>query len=176
MTENVQFREVVYAEVPRWSRLAHAKNEFQSGKLAAGLAQLQRAEDLELDPSEYVLECADDLKKLGAQADLDKFYARGKMHYEAILHDYPRSALHHNNLAWLAGRLKRDLDMALVHAQKAVELKPEQAGYLDTLAEVQFARGNKADAIANEKRCLAMDPSEEAFGKQLSRFQGQSKQ
>jgi tetratricopeptide (TPR) repeat protein len=173
MSENIQFpRALVYAEVPRFVHLAHAKAALQSGKLADGLAEMHRAESLNLDGSELVLECAPDLKKLGAEEEVDKFYQRGRTRYEAILHDYPASALHHNNLAWLAAKLNRDLDMALEHAQKAVALRPEQAGYLDTLAEVQYNRGNRAEAISFEKRCMAMDPSEEVFGKQLARFEG----
>ena len=43
---------------------------------------------------------------------------------------------------------------ALALAQRAVELEPKSAGYLDTLAEVQFRRGNRAEAARLAQRAL----------------------
>ncbi len=91
--------------------------------------------------------------------------------HEELLRDFPRSALYHNDLAWLSANLDRDLDKALLHAQKAVELDPQSAGILDTLAEVHFRRGNRAEAARLAKRCLEMDPDGEHYKKQLARFE-----
>ena len=49
----------------------------------------------------------------------------------------------HNNLAWLAARLHRRLETGLTHANEAIRLAPDQAAYLDTLAEVQFQLGQR---------------------------------
>ena len=85
---------------------------------------------------------------------------------------FPAAALYHNDLAWLAANLDRDLDKALAHAQRAVELEPQSAGILDTLAEVHFRRGNRAEAVRLAKRCLEMEPDGEHYKKQLARFEG----
>ena len=63
-----------------------------------------------------------------------------------------------------------DLDKALDHAQRAVELEP-QAGNIDTLAEVYFRRGNRAEALRLARRCLEMEPDGEHYKKQLARFE-----
>ncbi len=43
------------------------------------------------------------------------------------------------------------------HSQKAVELEPESAGYLDTLAEINFRKGNRDKALELMKKCSEMD-------------------
>ena len=44
----------------------------------------------------------------------------------------------HNQFAWLVGNTTGDMSEALRHAQRAVELGPENGAYLDTLAHVYF--------------------------------------
>ena len=57
--------------------------------------------------------------------------------------DYPDSAYAHNSAAWVMANCRRDLDAALKHAEKAVKVEPKSAGYIDTLAEVTFRRGDR---------------------------------
>jgi tetratricopeptide (TPR) repeat protein len=66
---------------------------------------------------------------------------------------------------------RRDLDAALDHATQATKLAPDNPGYLDTLAEIHFQRGDKDKAIAALKKCIAMDPKRTYFTKQLKRFE-----
>jgi hypothetical protein len=66
---------------------------------------------------------------------------------ERLCADYPRAAGCHNRAAWLAARCGRRHDQALEHARKAVEQEPGNAGYLDTLAEVHFQRGDRGKAL-----------------------------
>ena len=70
----------------------------------------------------------------------------------------------------MAARLDRELDQALQHAQRAVELEPDHASYVDTLAEVYFRRGNTTEAIRWAKRCLELEPDAPYLRKQLERF------
>ncbi len=44
----------------------------------------------------------------------------------------------HNQLAWIIGNTTGDMNEALEHALRAVELSPESGAYLDTLAHVYF--------------------------------------
>ena len=85
--------------------------------------------------------------------------------------EYPKSGWSHNNTAWLAVRCRRDLDAALEHARKGVELEPDNAGHLDTLAEVYFQRGDKDKAVELMKKCIDMQPRYEYFRRQLKRMQ-----
>lgn len=83
----------------------------------------------------------------------------------------PASARAWNNLAWLAAKTGLHLDEALAAATRAVEIDATQAGYLDTLAEVQFARGEVASAAATIERARVLEPDDGYLARQSRRFQ-----
>jgi hypothetical protein len=56
-------------------------------------------------------------------------------------------------------------------ALQAVELQPDHAGNLDTLAEAHFQRGDRDRAMELMKKCIALDGKNSYFGKQLERFE-----
>ena len=87
----------------------------------------------------------------------------------------PTSPLRMNQLAWLLAQSDRKLDEALKLASEAVRLAPKNAGYLDTLAEVQFRRGAFDLAAALERRALAIDPGDAFMAEQLAKFEAAGK-
>lgn len=111
------------------------------------------------------------LTKHGRKPDAEKIFDRVYDVYQQLCKDYPNSAWGHNSAAWMAACCRRNLDDALAHAEKATSLSPESAGYFDTLAEVQFQRGQTAKSIELMKKCLTMEPNNTYFQKQLARFQ-----
>lgn len=84
---------------------------------------------------------------------------------------YPRSAILHNHTAWLAARCRRDLDMALHHAQRATALTPDKPAFLDTLAEVHFQRGDRETAVRIAKTVLEIAPQNKKFKRRLQHFE-----
>ena len=48
---------------------------------------------------------------------------------------------------------------------------PDATGYLDTLAEVHFQRGDKDDAIALMKRVIKLAPDNKFYPAQLRRME-----
>jgi tetratricopeptide (TPR) repeat protein len=111
------------------------------------------------------------LERAGKKARADELYAESVAAHDAALKRYPTSANHHNNAAWLAVNCGRDLDDALAHAKRAVELKPKNAAYIDTLAEVQFRRGEFDTAIASMRTCIELEPNTARHREQLERFE-----
>ena len=111
------------------------------------------------------------LDAAGRKEDADRLVGMMEKYFEDLLAKYPRAASKHNGLAWLCGKTGRDLDEALEHAQKAVEFMPKSPGYLDTLAEVHFARGEVEEAVATEKRAVALEPGWGQLREQLARFE-----
>ncbi len=73
---------------------------------------------------------------------------RGELqHILAACKLYPKSHNSRNTAAWLASRSIRRLDEALKHSEAALTQRPTQGAYLDTMAEVWFAKGNRDKAI-----------------------------
>jgi tetratricopeptide (TPR) repeat protein len=71
----------------------------------------------------------------------------------------------------MSAKCSRRLEEALKHAQKAVELSPDKAAYVDTLAEVHFQRGDRDEAIRHIRRCIELEPDSQYFHEQLTRFE-----
>jgi tetratricopeptide (TPR) repeat protein len=111
------------------------------------------------------------LEKAGRQPQADDLFEKVFRVYADGLQTYPDSALLHNNLAWIAARCSRRLDEAQQHAERAVELSPDNAGHLDTLAEVCFQRGDRESAVRHSQRSVQLRPDDETLRRQLDRFQ-----
>jgi Flp pilus assembly protein TadD len=111
------------------------------------------------------------LEKAGRKDQADDVFRRVYQVYAETVAAFPQCALVHNNLAWTAARCGRRLDEALEHAQRAVELAPDTASYLDTLAEVCFRRGDRDAAVGHSRRAVQLRPDDETLQAQLNRFQ-----
>ena len=145
-----------------------ARELLGAGKTAAAIEELRRGEAIQPANIQFALDLDADLRKQGAAGEAEALYQRMVQGHEALCRDFPKSGTWHNDLAWLAASLGRDLDKALAHAQRAVELEPQSANILDTLAEVDFRRGNRAEALRLAKCCVEMEPEVEHFRKQLA--------
>ena len=68
------------------------------------------------------------------------------MEYGEAIRIKPRYAFAHNNLAWLLAQQldpqRRDLQRALAHVRKAVELEPKNGTNFNTLGFVEYRSGN----------------------------------
>jgi hypothetical protein len=147
---------------------------------ARALAAAGRLEDMNKEVSAAVavepnidlcIDLVSELTKGGHKKEADGVYTRCTAVHETVCKEYPKSGWAHNNAAWLMARCRRDLDGALEHARKGVELESDNAGHLDTLAEVHFQRGDKEKAVELMKKCVKMQPTYEYFRNQLKRMQ-----
>jgi len=127
--------------------------------------------DVEPGNIDLAIDVVTELTKRGQKKEADELFTRVHAVHDAVCKEYPKSGWSHNNTAWLQVRCKRDLDAALEHARKGVDLEPDNAGHLDTLAEVHFQRGDKAKAVELMKKCIEMQPKYVYFRKQLKRMQ-----
>lgn len=76
--------------------------------------------------------------------------------------------LAHNNLAWVAAERKRDLDLALKHVLRALDLQPAAPSYEDTLGFVHSARGEYDQAIEAYWRAIRSAPGVPDFHYRLA--------
>jgi tetratricopeptide (TPR) repeat protein len=155
------------ASIHRYSALGLIK----TGKVTEAIKETELAQTIlpsDLDP---VIDLIPELEALGRGDEATALYRRGRAVFEQLLKDHPRSAEGHNGVAWVGACCHRDLDVALVHARKAVELAPEIAAYHDTLAEVFFQMGQKDRAIETLRKAESLFANGLHFQKQLERLQ-----
>jgi tetratricopeptide (TPR) repeat protein len=81
-----------------------------------------------------------------------------------------------NSFAWWCFEHEVNLEEAEALARKGAELAEEAAAkamILDTVAEIVNLRGDRDEAIALMKQAVELDPDNEYFQKQVSRFEGE---
>lgn len=88
-----------------------------------------------------------------------------------VIERFPEGENTRNSAAWLASRANRRLDEAEKHAARALKTYPRQAAYLDTMAEVHFARGDRAKALEFSTRGLQEEPGDLQLIHQHQRFE-----
>jgi thioredoxin-like negative regulator of GroEL len=76
----------------------------------------------------------------------------------------------YNVYAWFCFQNKFDFGHGVEVAKKGLAIDPKDAGLWDTLAELHFAMGNAAEAVAATKKAIEIDPDDPYFKGQLARF------
>lgn len=163
-----------YLQMPAVVTRVRAEGYAREGKWDAMRTQVelhQRYAPADIRLPEEVVPILDAAKQT---AESDQLFKPYRDRYEQMVREFPDSSLHHNNLAWLCARCNRDLDAALEHARRGVELTPNNPGHMDTLAEVHFRRGERQAAIEAAKKCVELDPLNKFYRTQLQRFESNS--
>lgn len=84
----------------------------------------------------------------------------------------PRSAHKHNALAWFLAEVDRSHDEGIRAAKRALELQPREPAFIDTLAELQFKKGDVHDAVKTIRRVIDVCPfANDYYRHQLDRFE-----
>lgn len=126
----------------------------------------------EMFPSDGSL--ADDffpaIRKMGLIKEHDAWFKTTWARMSSVLAQFPDSDNTCNTAAWLASRAIRNLDQAEKLAKHALALNPEQSAYLDTMAEIQFAKGNRDKAIEWSTTAINYLPIDSMLRRQHERF------
>jgi tetratricopeptide (TPR) repeat protein len=102
--------------------------------------------------------------------EAERLIKRATAKYRTEIADDQESPKGYNELAWLVANTKGDLDEALRCSQKSLELSPNTAAYLDTLAHVYFAKGDFEQAVKNQTRAAQLEPHSGLIVKELRVF------
>ncbi|MCA9144586.1 MAG: hypothetical protein H6821_12695 [Planctomycetaceae bacterium] len=160
-----------YVRIPMEVHRDRAKGLLKGDEVSDAIVELQMCQriwpaDLNI-PETFVPQLDEVLRTEAA----DELFNRSYELIDETCSIFPNSALHHNNAAWLAAKCKRRLDEALVHVNRAIELVPNEAQYIDTLGEVYFQQGKTDLAIDCAKQCVELEPNTSFYQEQLKRFQ-----
>ena len=96
-------------------------------------------------------------------------YTKTFQELNPLIEKYPKCGELHNKLAWQIALSKTRIPRGLELAKRAVELMPDYAPPIDTLAELHFINGNAEKAIELEKKAKKLNP-DEFFDRQIERF------
>jgi tetratricopeptide (TPR) repeat protein len=160
-----------YVTVPHFLHRVRARALAEAGQLDEARKEADICLELEPANADLAVLLVGKLEKSDRKKDADELFEKTRGFLAKLIEDHPESAWGHNGLAWLCAGCRRQLDTALQHSRKAVKLTPDSAGYLDTLAETYFQRGEKEKAIELMKKCVALDGKKAYFRKQLKRFE-----
>ncbi|MFO0881067.1 MAG: hypothetical protein U0840_27405 [Gemmataceae bacterium] len=164
-------RATAYVTVPAHIYAMRARGLVQADRIAEALVEAERARLSQPASVELAMYLVPELEKRDRKKEADAIYRASRDRYVEVLRDYPRCAWAANQLAWLSACCRRDLDEGLKHARKAVELTSDSAAYHDTLAEVLFQLGKKAEAITAQKKAIELQPERDYFKRQLKRLE-----
>jgi len=168
------------AEARQKQELEQKRNEvFENYSKAAEAKDWTRAEE-HLDEFEKLLDEEErgDADLIRLQMNLKKNDAAGAEKVAKRLSEKePEKAEYHDQLAWLLitqNALSKELiALAEKEATKANDLaKGKSAEFLDTLARVQFVKGQKAEAIATQQKAIeyADEPYKKGLQKTLDSY------
>ncbi len=160
-----------YVAVPGAIHRLRMRGLIAAGRLDEARKQIALCEAALPDDVEMPCLAVGALEKADRKKEADELFNRCRELHEAQCRDYPNSAHEHNALAWLSVCCRRDLAKAQNHAEKAVSLAPQSAGYQDTLSEVFFQRGDKVKALAAARRCAELEPGVEYYKRQIKRIE-----
>lgn len=76
----------------------------------------------------------------------------------------------YNTVAWFCFQNEVRLEHGIAVAKRGLESNPSDAGLWDTLAELQFAVGDPAGAVASIDKAIAAAPDDPYFVEQRARF------
>ena len=110
------------------------------------------------------------IRKMGLIKEHDEWFRISWSRMTAVIERFPNSDNTCNTAAWLASRARRNLDQAEDLENHALALNPEQSAYLDTMAEVQFAKGNREKAVEWSTRAINFLPGDSMLRRQHARF------
>ena len=159
-----------YLQLPHLVHKSRARALLQLGKQEAAIEELWAGHAAFPGSVQFAEDLIPQLDEAGLNDVADKLFEETYRANDRLCQDYPDNASARNNLAWLAARSRRRLDDALRHAQRAVELEPASAAYIDTLAEAHFQLGDRLQALDLMRRCLKLEPANDHFQKQFKRF------
>lgn len=90
--------------------------------------------------------------------------------YKAFVKKKPNDPKALNAFAWFCASRKIAMDEAIPFAERAVDLSDGDPGYMDTLAELYFAKGDFAKALELEEAASAKDPEDVYLKDQIIKY------
>lgn len=150
---------------------SYAHAAFKNNDPAKAIRHLERGLTARPGNVDNVVAFVDQLTASKSDAEKDALFEIARQLHVDVLDDFPGSAMHHNNFAWLCAKAQKNLEEGLSHSLRATELRPHEDTYWDTLAEVYYQMGDLKKALELARLCVEMDPLYPHYQKQLIKYE-----
>ncbi len=110
------------------------------------------------------------LREVGLDKELNEWFLQSWKLMAGVIEKYPKSHNSRNTVVWFASRAGLKLAEAEKYQREALSMSPEQAAYLDTMAELKFAQGDRKAALEWSQRSVSFAPFDDMIRAQHERF------
>lgn len=110
------------------------------------------------------------LREAGLDKELNEWFMESWKLMVGVIEKYPKSHNSRNTAVWFASRAGLELAEAEKYQTEALKMAPEQAAYLDTMAELKFAQGDRKAALEWSTRSVCFAPFDDMIRLQHERF------
>jgi tetratricopeptide (TPR) repeat protein len=157
-----------------WRYLRAANRRADQAEANARLGELMK-DAAALDNPDVVNDVVPMLRRVGRDKEADEMFRRTyDLLKQQVATDPTEHPRHKNNLAWLIARCGPDEKQAegLALAQSASGSMPDNAAFMDTLAEAYFRAGQATKAAEIERKVVLLRPGDRFLEGQLKKFEG----
>ena len=151
--------------------LLDASRHGRSGDIAAQEKALRETLALSPNHPDAVIALVDLLRKRGAAQDAAALVGSASEFYRARIAEQPDDPEGYNNLAWLLANTDTSLDEARKLSLKSLEIQPDTAAYLDTMAEIHLRMGRPGQAVGFQKQAVELEPEDLSLIERLKKFE-----
>ncbi|MBX3401199.1 MAG: hypothetical protein KF873_20900 [Gemmataceae bacterium] len=170
-TPNVVFVDGVgYVTVPASVRGSRARALLADGKAAEAFAEAKAVLELLPGQTEFLTAIVPEFEKAGRKTEADVLFGISWTALRKLRAENPDSAWVPATMAFAAAGCRRELDEALKLAKLAVEREPELRQHRETLAEVHFRRGERAEAVRIGEELRRLDHRSGYYRRLLERY------
>lgn len=127
---------------------------LKNNQRSAGVATLDSAHSMMQSDGLLANHFYPSLINANVNKEFDAWFEKSWSSLSKEIATFPQAHNTRNTAAWLGSRSLKRLDESLEHAKLATTQQANQPAYLDTMAEVYFAKGDRKSALAWSQQAL----------------------
>jgi tetratricopeptide (TPR) repeat protein len=160
---------LVYTQHRLHADTARAVSRLKTNREGA-IAALERIHEAFLTDGSLADVFFPSLRRAGLLKEHNRLFDKTWARFREVIGKYPDADNTRNTAAWMSSRAVRRLDEGLADIKAALGRRPDQAAYLDTMAEVCFAMGDRPQALKWSAKAMMAKPDDPMIRKQHARF------
>ena len=142
------FSPALVTQAAHMQRFSRGMQLLQQGNKKRAMELLSEAHEMMLGNGYLADHFYPVVRKSSLKKEYNQWVDASFNYVNSSLKKFPNNSNAKNTLAWILSRSQRRLDEGLKLSQSAVKNAPGESAYIDTLAEIYHAKGDKKKAVA----------------------------